>query len=134
MQGACGTLDGILVELGGTFHRDDDGIHAGALCRAGDGPDVAHIRHLVEDEQKRHLTLLEQVGQDGVNIVVLDGRHEGDHTLMVATGEAIQLLGRHILEGDLALAHLDKEIFEERTAQILLKQHFVDGLSCGNSL
>ena len=88
-------FQGIAVDLSRPPAGHHDGLHAQALGRAGNGPEVAHVGNAVEQQQEGHFAFLKQAGHDGVERGVVDGRHEGYRALVIFAGEAVELLAGH---------------------------------------
>ena len=70
---------------------------SGALGRTGDGPEIPHVGHPVEQDDERRFVVgnpLQNVGQ----FDVFDGRGLRHDPLVVAARQAVELLDRHLLK------------------------------------
>ena len=67
--------------------------------RAGDGSEVTHVRHAVEEDDQRRLVFGHPF-QNVVQFDVADGGDLGDDALVVAAREAVELLDGNLLCAD----------------------------------
>jgi len=109
-------------------------MYAGAFGRADDGPEIAHIGDLVQDQDQRRGTPLPYFRENILKAIEVNGRHHGDHPLVVFPGDAVHFLLRNILEGNPEFFDELIELSEEFVAQAVADQHLIDGAPCADGL
>ena len=87
------------IDGSGILQRYDQSVRSGTFGRAGDGSEVTHVRHAVEEDDQRGFVFGHPF-QNVVQFDVADGGDLGDDALVVAAREAVELLDGHLLRAD----------------------------------
>lgn len=87
------------IDGSGILQRYDQSVRSGTFGRAGDGSEVTHVRHAVEEDDQRRLVFGHPF-QNVVQFDVADGGDLGDDALVVAAREAVELLDGNLLCAD----------------------------------
>ena len=106
--------------------RDDDGAHAGTLACAGHCTKVAHVGNTVKHNDKRILALVEQVRHQVLGTIIGHGSHHRKYALMVAAGDAVNLLNRDTLHGHAQCTGLLDDFSGCFVIERFAQQDFVD--------
>src|SRR5690606_22101742 len=129
--GPCRGLDGILGNGGGARFGDDDTMDPTTFCRSDDGPEVPDIGDLVQEQEKGQLFISDHLFDQGPEIMEVDRGNLGHNTLVVASGQAVQFLDRHI--GKTQATPMDGrfQFLGKGSLKAFLDEYFVDGLFGG---
>ena len=84
------------VDGSGILQRYDQSVRSGTFGRAGDGSEVTHVRHAVEEDDQRGFVFGHPF-QNVVQFDVADGGDLGDDALVVAARQTVELLDRNLL-------------------------------------
>lgn len=122
-------FDGIGVHADAVAVGDDDGINAGAVAGACDGSEIADVSYAVEHDEEGTLALFKQCGDKVFHVLVGNGGDEGDDTLVILERDAVELLRRHALHGNLRALEDRKEFACQVALDVSLYQNAVDVLS-----
>ena len=100
------------------------------LTSALSGVKIEEVNYKVGDMVEQHhqggFPLLHEAFHHGHKVLIGNRSHHGHHTLVVAGGEFVELLYRHILEGGVILFHLGAQLVEQRRIQSVLQKHALD--------
>ena len=93
------SFDGIGIDGGTAFSRNDNGIDTGTLTRTGNGAEIAHVGYAIENHHKRLAALLVKPWNDIFEPLKAYRRNKGNDALVIFGGQKIKFLQRYFLNG-----------------------------------
>ena len=114
--------------------EDDDGVGAGTVAGAGYSAEVAHVGHTVKHDEQRTLTLLEQHGDEVLDMLIGDRGYERHYALMVLEGDAVELFHRNALDGYLCTSQGVEKLACQVALHVALDEYTVDVFAGFDSL
>ena len=113
------------IDRRGVFDRHDQPVHSGAFGAAGDGTEIAHIGHPVENDQQWCLSFGD-FGEHFMHIDIFDGRGDAHGALVVASRKVVQLFDRHPLHADVLLFAQLGQFVEQYAVRSLFQVNFFE--------
>ena len=124
-----GGFDGFGINLCIALSGNNEGVSATADGTAGDSAQVAHVSDPIEHNDEGRFAAFENMGEDGIEFLILDEGTEGDDSLVIAPYDPVEALFGRNMEGDFPFFAGVADFFFKFTAGALLDHDAVDILS-----